>query len=113
MEQDAIYKVSLVDEQNVVYEGVHVTKDEAALAALSMATQYMGQHHWEDGTIGAMPLLKTFTGYDDVALYWEDVSGGGIKFEVKYLGPYDRGELDVEDVGSTAWIQNNHDGSVA
>jgi len=94
-----MYMVTLVDAMGDKFHGIHNDKDEAALAALAEHTRQRAIHAWNRGEVTALPMLKTFEGYDAVALYWEDVHGGSIGFQYKVAGPYDTGELDVAKRG--------------
>lgn len=86
---DEMYRVTLVDDRGVEYMGIANDKDEAALAALADHNRARAQHAWDNRQVTALPMLKTFKGYDEVLLYWEDVHGGCGRFDYFVLGPYD------------------------
>ena len=85
---DAIYRVTLVDDQFNEWAGVHASKDEAALAALAAHTAQRANKLWEDKDLSALPMLQTFDGYDDVVEYWQEVEGGCAKWEYHHFGPH-------------------------
>lgn len=78
-----LYKVTLVDSEGNEWSAVHVDKDEAAMHALAAHTQSFAQHAWEQDYITALPMLRTFDSYDEVANYFQEVHEGMIRFEVK------------------------------
>lgn len=90
--EDALYKVTLVVEDKE-YVGVHASKTEAALAALAAHTAERSLQLWEQGQLSALPMLQTFDSYEAVVEYMQEIHEASAKWEVRYFGPYDRGEL--------------------